>query len=133
MSDILALDVGKVKTGIARASTVARLAEPLMTVPTGDVPKTLDELIKKHDVKTVVVGLPRNLNGQETDQTKWVRGWIAGLKPQLPGINFHWQDEALTTQQAAKSVGKNITEDAMAASIILQDYLQTSQVSEVTA
>jgi putative Holliday junction resolvase len=126
---LLGLDVGLKRTGIARASAQARLAEPLITVPTAGVLKTLKDLIEEHNVGTIVVGLPRNLQGDETQQTTWVRDWIkqATRKIDLP---FYWQDEVLTTRiaEAKKLSFKRVHDvDSLAAAIILQDFLETPE------
>lgn len=132
---LLGLDVGKARTGIARASSMARLAEPLMTVGTADLIKILGELIKEQNYSIVVVGLPRNLQGDETAQTEWVRHWVDKAKKKL-ATEFYWQDEALTTKIAEAhqlSKGKKIPQgaDAMAAAIILQDFLDAPEAIRV--
>ena len=126
---LLGLDVGLKRTGVARASAHARLADPLMTVPTADILKTLKELIKEHDVGTIVVGLPRNLQGDDTQQTTWVRDWVKNMKRKLD-VPFYWQDEALSTRiaEAKKLSFKKIHDiDSLAAAIILQDFLETAE------
>jgi putative Holliday junction resolvase len=132
---LLGLDIGKARTGIARASSLARLAEPLMTIETANLIKTLEELIKEHDYHVIVVGLPRNLQGNETSQTEWARHWVDKAKKEL-AAEFYWQDEALTTKIAEASQlseGKKIAQgtDALAAAIILQDFLDTPEANRV--
>ena len=132
MSDnqLLGLDVGKVRTGVARASWAARLAEPLKTVHTATAAEELRELIKRYKVDTIVVGLPRNLNGEDTQQTAWVRQWVSNIKKQL-SPTFYWQDEAATSRLAERRVStskKNrYLADAIAASIVLQDFIDSPQ------
>ena len=125
---IIGLDVGMRKTGIARASSVARLAEPLEAVPTDEVFNALKKLDSDQPLEAIVIGLPRGLNGQETDQTDWVRQWTDHAKKQLK-TPFYWQDEALTSKLAAaqQTAKKPIDEDALAAAIILQDFLETPE------
>lgn len=80
----------------------------------------------------IVAGLPRNLSGEDTKQTRWVRDWVACAKAELD-LPFYWQDEALTTHIAksqeprAKSYGV----DAEAAAIILEDFLSTDKNDRV--
>lgn len=129
----LGLDVGLKRTGIARASGEARLSEPLLTIATTETLKTLRELIEEYNVGTIVVGLPRSLQGDETAQTTWVRDWVkhAMTKIDLP---FYWQDEALTSRiaKAKKAVYKRVHEvDSLAAAIILQDFLDTPESERV--
>lgn len=132
---LLALDIGKARTGIARASSLARIAEPLITIETADLIKTLGELIKEQNYSVIVVGLPRNLQGDETAQTEWVRHWVDKAKKKLTA-EFYWQDEALTTKIAEADQlarGKKIPQgaDALAAAIILQDFLDTPEALRV--
>ena len=135
IKEFIGLDVGQRHTGIARASNGARLAEPLMSVKTSDVLKTLDELIKKQAVDAVIVGLPRNLSGDDTTQTAWVRDWVTQAKVRID-LPFYWQDEALTSKVAAsreliKKQQAKADIDSLAAAIILQDFLDTPEAERV--
>jgi|SRR5665213_2277411 len=120
--DYLGLDVGMVRTGIARASAVAKLAEPLTIVPTNDLVGELMRLSKDKVLKGLIVGLPRSLDGNETAQTKWVREWADEASKEIK-VPFYFQDEALTTKEAERKAPNNLHSDALAAAIILQDYL----------
>lgn len=125
-NEIIALDIGTVRTGLARASSTARLAEPLKTVATTELAEELRRLTSQKAVSKIIVGLPRNLAGDDTNQTEWVRHFVEDLRTELPGTDFFWQDEALTTVAASQSADKKATDpDAMAASIILQDFLDS--------
>jgi putative Holliday junction resolvase len=99
VNQYLALDVGLKRTGIARGSDAARLAEPLRTVATTEVLNTLKNLAEEYNVSAIVVGLPRNLHGNSTQQTNWVRDWVMKLKRKID-LPFYWQDEVLTTRIA---------------------------------
>jgi putative Holliday junction resolvase len=128
VDQLLGLDVGIKRTGIARASSAAKLAEPIKTVATDDIWESLKNLIEELQPATIVVGLPRNLKGDDTDQTRWVRLWLTEAKQRFPSIDFILQDEALTTKLAESRAGKKITDvDAHAAAIILQDFLDTNE------
>jgi putative Holliday junction resolvase len=129
----IALDVGLKRTGIARASEIARLAEPLRTVPTTEVLKVLKDLIEEYNVSAVVVGLPRNLQGNNTQQTNWVRDWVDHAKAKLD-LPFYWQDEVLSSKIAEakkQSYKKPHDIDSLAAAVILQDFLQTPEASRM--
>lgn len=128
----IGLDVGSKRTGIARASDIAKIAEPLKTVETKGLDGVLAELIKNDDISGIVVGLPRNLQGDDTDQTAWVRQWVADAKGKI-GKEFYWQDEALTSVEAEKQpVTKNHPGiDALSAAIILQDFIDTPTAERV--
>ena len=126
-SQFLALDVGMKRTGIARASAIAKLPEPLMSVDTDNIIDCLNKLISEYSVDAIVIGLPRSLNGDDTDQTKWVREWTKNLKNQI-NLPLYWQDEALTTKVAEEWMKNSKTGhdiDAHAAAAILDDFLKS--------
>jgi putative Holliday junction resolvase len=129
LKQLLGLDVGLKRIGIARASDNARLAEPLLTVSTPEAIKTLRSLIEEYNINIVVVGLPRNLRGDDTAQTTWVRDWIKHAKSKID-LPFYWQDEALTSRiaEAKRQVHKHPHDiDSLAAAIILQDFLDSTE------
>ena len=123
--EYLGVDVGAARVGIARGASLAKLAEPLATVPAEDA---IDELIKLaagSKAAGVVVGLPRGLDGQETPQTQAVREWVKEAKAAI-SIPFYWQDEALTSRLAdAQKIKPPAGLDAAAAAIVLQDFLDS--------
>lgn len=127
MSSIIALDVGTVRVGIAMANTIARLPSPYKTLAnTETIFDEIAAIITAEDVETVVVGLPRNLSGDDTDQTRYCRNFARQLEEYS---TIELQDEALTSAKAEselKQVGKPYTKgdiDALAATYILEDYL----------
>jgi putative holliday junction resolvase len=126
---ILALDVGERRIGVARAHRIARLASPLITLEVSD--HTIDDIQKlaaDQEASLIVIGLPRNLSSQDTDQTRYVRTFADKL--QAAGVQTVWQDEALTSQKAEQELqnrGKPYAKgdiDALAATYILEDYLR---------
>lgn len=134
---ILALDIGEQKIGVARADTVARIAEPLVTLSNDEFFEShLSKIINDKEVGLLVIGLPRGLDGQDTKQTKYVRRFCQKMKIK---IAVHFQDEALTSVKAKERLtkqGKSYTKmdvDAQAASIILEDYLMEFGLNEQSA
>lgn len=131
---ILALDVGEKRIGIARASTEARLAQPLATLDHNEnIWQTLAELVRNYQADTVVIGLPRGLDGQETAQTHTAREFASALEDHLQ-VAVYLQDEAVTSAQAEAELvarGKPYQKgdiDALAATYILEDYLGQEKV-----
>lgn len=120
--DYLGLDVGERRTGVARASVVAKLAEPLRIVDTDKAVQEVKDLVDDYGVSAVVIGLPRNLDGDDTAQTDWVKKWAEGLRLEIK-TPIHFQDEALTSELAQARIGGDGHKDDEAASIILQEYL----------
>lgn len=132
-SSILCLDVGERRIGVAIASTIARLPRPLTTLEhTDHVQQDIQQLMANEDAAVVVVGLPRNLSGEDTAQTQYVRDF-AGT---LANVTIVFQDEALTSRKAEAELrqrGKPFEKgdiDALAATIILEDYLKTQGDSD---
>lgn len=127
MKKFLGIDYGSKRVGLALGNDQARLASPLAIIPNDA--KLLDELkqiVQQEGIDTLVVGLPRGLDGQETAQTWTVRRFANKLM-ELLNIKVIFQDEAMTTQVAEKRSNKPKSEqpvDAEAAAIILQDYLE---------
>jgi putative Holliday junction resolvase len=128
-STILALDIGTRRTGVAIANDEVRFPAPLCTLDQDDaVIEKLQALIQEHNVHTLVVGLPRGLDGQETGQTKFVEDFVVMLKPKVK-IPIFMQDEALTSRKAEAELdarGKIYSKgeiDALAATYILEDFI----------
>lgn len=126
-NSIIALDVGERRIGVALVSQVAKLASPLTTLTNdADIRQKLLEIIAKNDVTMVVVGLPRNLSGEDTPQTAYVRTFMENLD--LP-VSFTYQDEALSSVRAEKELKQRSKSyeksdiDALAATYILEDFL----------
>ncbi len=126
----VALDIGNVRIGVAIASSVARLAHPYDTVLNDEkIWDYLEELCVKEQVQTIIVGLPRGLDGQDTGQTKIVRKFAENLG-QKTQKDIYLQDEALTSLKAEQELaitGKKFnkgTIDALAATYILEDFLR---------
>jgi putative Holliday junction resolvase len=122
--------VGQARIGVALASRSAGIASPLTTLANDDnFAGKLQELLGSHTVDTVVVGLPRGLDGQNTPQTDYVLTFAKNLQ-NTTSISVVLQDEALTSVKAEEELearGKAYTKedvDALSATYILEDYLQ---------
>jgi putative Holliday junction resolvase len=130
LSTILALDVGERRVGVAVASVQARIASPLTTLIRSNSTKSdIQSLVDHHDAMALVVGLPRGLDGQHTQQTVLVEEFKAELETAM-AIPVYWQDEALTSRQAEaeldardKPYGKGDI-DALSATYLLEDFMR---------
>jgi putative transcription antitermination factor YqgF len=110
-------------------SEAARIAEPLKTIPAETAIDDLVRLVKDAGVTGIVVGMPRNLEGAETAQTEKVRQWIQTAQKYIK-VPFYWQDEALTSVISGEDNG-GAGADARAASVFLQDFLDTPEDQRV--
>lgn len=130
--NLLCIDYGSVRVGLATAEGGATLASPLKTLANkSGIFDELHLLISDHQIKHIVVGLPRNLDGNETAQSRMARDFAARLERELK-VPVTLQDEALTSQVARKRLEPSYPKgipvglvDAAAAAIILQDYMDT--------
>lgn len=125
----LALDVGEKRIGVALGDDGVRLAFPYETIEVdGNEVVRIAELAISEHADTIVVGYPRNQSGEATAQTAYVEAFVSRLEDFDAPIVF--QDESLTSvlaEQRLQSYKKPYTKgdiDALAAAIILQDYLE---------
>jgi putative Holliday junction resolvase len=134
---VIGLDVGTRRIGVARGDLEVCLAAPLMTLSNDAAVLTnLSRLVQENQAETVVIGLPRNNEGQETTQSQISRDFAAKLADTLD-VKIHLQDESLTSVLAEKNLRerKNFKEsmlrdghlDAEAAALILQDFLDNDK------
>lgn len=129
----LGLDVGERRIGVALSDASARLATPLTTigaVPAAQAIERIARLCAEHAVAEVVVGLPLTLRGEVGPQATAVQKFGAALAAAV-ALPIHYFDERLTTAAAdqmlrelgVKPEKRKLQLDQVAASIILQDYL----------
>ena len=138
---ILGLDVGVRRIGVAWGDDEVRLAAPLEPIVNdGEALDKLAKLIIRMGVSTVVVGLPRNNDGMETQQSKYSRQFAYDLvdtliAQEVNDVDIVMQDESLTSIEAEDMLKRDKrhyndrmlrdgTLDSQAAVIILTDYLE---------
>ncbi len=131
--NLIAIDYGTKRVGLAVTNTVSKLPSPVTALANDDsLQAKLQATLKDRDVSVVVVGLPRGLDGQDTQQTLAVRQFATDLEQQV-GHQVYLQDEALTSVQAEaelKQRGQQWAKadvDSLAAVYILQDFLDSSE------
>lgn len=126
---LVCLDVGEKRIGVAVADTGVRIAVPFATIEVdGSELQSIAEIVIKEQAETIVLGYPRNQQGEVTAQTKYVETFAEGLKDLDKKIVF--QDESLTSVLAEQQLIAHKRPyskgdiDSQAAAIILQDYLE---------
>jgi putative Holliday junction resolvase len=133
MARIMALDYGKKRTGIAVTDPLQMIASPLTTVDTQTLFDFLKDYINKEPIEKILIGLPLNLDGTDTDITAAVRHNIRRLKNSFPTIIIETVDEQYSSKLASKAMvemGMKKKErqekgniDMMSAALMLQEYL----------
>ena len=134
MGRILAIDYGKKRTGIAVTDTLQLIANGLETVATHTLLQYLKDYIAKEPVDTIVVGLPKRLNGEPSESMRYIAPFVATLRKTFPQIPVEMYDERFTStiaHQAMIDGGMKKSDrrdkarvDSIAATVILTDYLQ---------
>lgn len=128
--EVLCLDVGDRRIGVARASTIAKLPEPLKTITVdGDEVEKIIATTEQLGSEVLVIGMPRNQSGEKTEQSTKVEAFSARIHEANKDFRIVFQDESVTTKKAEQLLQdyskRNSTADVdqMAAVVILQDYL----------
>lgn len=126
---LLALDVGEKRIGVAIADSSVRIAIAYDTIEVdGSEIEQIARLIVDEAINVVVIGYPRNQQGEPTGQTAFVEAFAEKLQDIAPELIF--QDESLTSVKAEELLKRQKKPyakgdiDALAASLILQDYLE---------
>ena len=126
--NILALDVGDRRVGVALADSQIKIAVPYGYLERSDkIVRQITELMLDHDISILVIGYPRNQSGEATKQTESVEQFAKELAEIEIDADLVFQDESLSSVEAERRLGRVKDKgeiDAEAASIILQDYLE---------
>lgn len=134
---ILGIDYGDVRIGVAISDPMGWTAQMLETVHWRfDLTKPLArlaELVAQHQVDSILVGLPRNMDGSEGFRVEKTMAFIHQLEAHIPGVPVKTWDERLTTvmaQRALQEMGVKAKNqkgkiDQVAAAMILQSYLDS--------
>lgn len=120
----IGIDYGKRNIGIAISDEAENFAFP-HAVWTNDKSfvRKLKELIDIDSIKGVVVGLPLNFKGEDTETSRLVRKFVDKLAQEI-GIQIFFENELFTTILAKRIQGEIATIDASSAALILESFLQ---------
>ncbi|MFG0257982.1 MAG: Holliday junction resolvase RuvX [Phycisphaerales bacterium JB043] len=138
----LAIDLGAKRTGIASGDDETGIVAPVavLTAPVGHMlDAAIDAQIEEHRPDVVVIGLPLNMDSSESASSERVRAFGDAIAARH-GCRVEYQDERLTSAQADWDMGgsgltheqKKSLRDALAASVILRDYLASGRDSSAT-
>lgn len=132
---ILCLDVGSKTIGVAMSDPLGWIAQAVKTIRRGSTQNDsldLKKMVEENEVKTIVVGLPLNMNGSEGPQAQSVRRFVEEMRKVIPDVPVEFWDERLSTVAAERGLleadvsrakRKGVI-DQMAAVHILQGYLE---------
>ena len=137
MSRILAIDYGKKRTGIAVTDVLQIIANGLTTVPTHELMDFLLKYVEKEPVERIVVGHPKQMNNEDSENMIRIVPFVNQLKKILPQIPVEMVDERFTSVLAhqamldgglkKKARQDKALVDEISATIILQSYLESKK------
>ncbi len=133
--NILALDIGTKRIGVAKASTTLKIANPVTTINRTNLKddlKIIKSLIDEFSIGKVILGLPKTLSGREEHSARYVRKFGNEISSKL-NIEIDYWDERFSSISAEKIlIQGNVSRqkrkgkvDIIAATIILQNYLDS--------
>lgn len=135
MGRLLALDFGRARTGIAVTDPMRIIANGLTTIESSKLEAFLRDYFSREQVDAVIVGLPKNLNGDASESQRYLLPALGRLRKAFPEMKFEMYDERFTSVIAHRSMlesgmkksdrQRKGTADVMAACIILNDYLES--------
>ena len=134
MGQILAIDYGKARTGIAVTDDMQIIASGLTTVETPKLMDFLKKYFSENQVDEIVVGLPTDLKGNMSDIETEIQIFISSFEKEFPDKKINRLDERFTSKMASFFIsqsGKNKKQrqekgliDKVSATIILQNFLE---------
>jgi len=137
---ILALDVGLKRTGLAQSDPMQTIASPIGAFGPDEIFVQIGKIAQTSKIATIVVGWPVTLKGVKTESVKMVEAFLKKLEKKFPDIPVEVLDERFTSTMAQQTIrdsgiGKKKRRnkglvDAVAAAILLQNYLDKNATSK---
>ena len=141
MGRILAIDFGRKRTGLAVSDILRITANPLLTIETKDLMRWLQDYFAHEVVDEVVIGLPTQMNGEESESMNYIRPFMGNFKKQFPDKPITMYDERFTSVLAHQAMiaggmrkkdrQNKAVVDKIAACIILEGYLEKLKMERI--
>ena len=135
MARILSIDYGKKRTGLAVTDPLQLIAGGLATVSTSELFAWLKDYIAREGVERIVIGEPRQPNGQPSENLARVQQFVNRWRRAVPDIPIEYYDERFTSVLAhqamldgglrKKARQDKALVDEISATIILEDYMRS--------
>ena len=135
MSRILAIDYGRKRSGIAVTDVLQLIPNGLTTVPSNQLLQFVSDYVDKEPVERILVGLPKQMNNEASENMKYIEPFVRSLKKRLPSIPIEYVDERFTSVMAHRTMleaglkkkdrQNKALVDEISATIILQTYLDS--------
>jgi len=137
LARILSIDYGKKRTGIAVTDPLQLIAGGLATVSTSELFDWLKTYMAKEPVERIVIGEPRQPNGQPSENFERVQQFVNRWRKVVPEVPIEYYDERFTSVLAhqvmrdgglkKKARQDKALVDEISAIIILEDYLKSKK------
>ena len=135
MSRILAIDYGRKRCGIAVTDVLQLIPNGLTTIPSHQLLQFVSDYVDKEPVERILVGLPKQMNNEASENMKYIEPFVRSLKKRLPSIPIEYVDERFTSVMAHRTMleaglkkkdrQNKALVDEISATIILQTYLDS--------
>lgn len=138
MARLLAIDYGKKRTGLAVSDEMQIIAGGLTTVPTTELIGFILDYMKKEPVERIIVGLPKQMNNEPSENMRRIEPFVNRLRKLLPDTQVEYHDERFTSVLAQRTIieagikkmarrNKELV-DEVSATIILQSYMESKRM-----
>lgn len=134
MARLLAIDYGRKRSGIAVSDSLQIIANGLTTVPSHTLINFLKDYVAKESVELIIIGLPRQMNYEESESMQYIKPFVKRLQKEIPDIPVEYSDERFTSQMAHQTMidgglkkkqrQNKALVDEISATIILQGYME---------
>jgi putative holliday junction resolvase len=138
MPRILAIDYGLKRTGLAVTDELQIIASGLTTIPSETIIPFLKEYFEKENVNLVLIGEPKQMNGQPSESTTIIEKFVTTFSQTFPEMKVIRMDERFTSKMAFQTmIDSGLSKkkrqnkaliDEIAATILLQDYLTRKMI-----
>ncbi|MDR1644535.1 MAG: Holliday junction resolvase RuvX [Tannerellaceae bacterium] len=135
MGRIMAIDYGRKRSGIAVTDILQLIAGGLATIPSSNLVRYISDYIQREPVDRLIVGLPRQMNNEASENMKYVEAFVTHLKRALPSLPVQYYDERFTSLLAQRTMIEGGLKkkkrqdkalvDEISAVIILQSYMES--------
>ena len=139
MARLLAIDYGRKRAGIAVSDTLQIIANGLTTVPSHTIINFLKEYVAREPVELIIIGLPRQMNYEESESMQYIKPFVKKLQKEIPDIPVEYFDERFTSRMALQTMidggvkkkqrQNKALVDEISATIILQGYMEGRRMS----
>ncbi|MCY3999080.1 MAG: Holliday junction resolvase RuvX [Flavobacteriaceae bacterium] len=139
MSQLLAIDYGTKRVGLAISDPQQKISSPLKTVPLKLAIENIQQISQDYQIETIILGIPKQKNGQYSEIINQIKEFEVTLNTVLPTVRIIHHEERYTSKMAQRIVlesglkkqkrkNKSLL-DKISASILLESYIESVEQS----